>query len=119
MGAHAAVAVELGIPREIMNAILADISSAGIEEKLRVIFQFIGKLTLTPHDISQADADKVFAAGWDERALHDAIEVCALFNYMNRLVDGHGLQAEAASFQREGSMLKDGYTPIIDVLGLK
>ena len=44
--------------------------------------------------MSQEDADQVYAAGWDERALHDAIEVCALFNFMNRFVEGHGLIAK-------------------------
>jgi hypothetical protein len=40
----------------------------------------------------------VFAAGWDERALHDAVSVCALFNFMNRLVEGLGIQADVGYF---------------------
>ena len=40
----------------------------------------------------RGDADAVFAAGWDERALHDAVSVCALFCFMNRFVEGMGLQ---------------------------
>ena len=39
---------------------------------------------------AQADADAVFAAGWDERALHDAIAVTARMGFMQRLVEGHG-----------------------------
>jgi hypothetical protein len=32
----------------------------------------------------------VFAAGWDERALHDAIAVTARAAFMQRLVEGRG-----------------------------
>ena len=49
------------------------------------------KLTLTPSRIGLADAAAVFSAGWDEQALFDAISVCALFNFMNRIVDGSGI----------------------------
>ncbi|MEE8332809.1 MAG: peroxidase, partial [Alphaproteobacteria bacterium] len=41
--------------------------------------------------ISKSDADAVFAAGWDEQSLHEAICVCARFSMMNRLTLGHGL----------------------------
>jgi hypothetical protein len=43
----------------------------------------------------------VFAAGWDEAALHSAA-VCCLFNFMNRLVEGHGIEADRASFTERG-----------------
>jgi len=46
--------------------------------------------------MTEADAAPVYAAGWDERALYDAIVVCALFNFMNRLVDGCGIVADEA-----------------------
>ncbi len=40
--------------------------------------------------MSQADAEAVFEAGWDEQALHDAISVTARAAFMQRLVEGHG-----------------------------
>jgi len=40
-----------------------------------------------------SSAQAVLDAGWDERALHDAVAVCALFNFMNRFVDGLGVTA--------------------------
>ena len=55
---------------------------------------------MTPTRMTQADA--VFAAGWDEAALHSAIAVCCVFNFMNRLVDGHGIEADRASFTERG-----------------
>ena len=62
----------------------------------------VRKLALTPGDMCQADADAVFAAGWDERALHDAIAVTARAAFMQRIVEGHGftpLPREAAAKQ--------------------
>jgi len=63
---------------------------------------FVKKLTLTPTRMTQADAERWFAAGWDEAALHSAIAVCCLFNFMNRLVDAHGIEADRASFTERG-----------------
>src|SRR5262249_61623663 len=63
---------------------------------------FVKKLTLTSTRMTRADADAVFGAGWDEAALHSAIAVCCLFNFMNRLVDGHGIEAGRAGFAERG-----------------
>ena len=57
-----------------------------------------------------ADAREVFEAGWDERALHDAISVAALFNFMNRYVEGHGLALEDSDLAARGEgLMRDGY----------
>ena len=101
-----------------MDALIAGLDSAGIDKKIRPVFEYIRKLTLTPAQMTQEDADRVFAAGWDERALHDAVEVCALFNFMNRYVEGHGLAAVQGQFRMEGKMLRGGYLPILKALGL-
>jgi hypothetical protein len=50
----------------------------------------VRKLIENPDKLSQADADAVFEAGWDERALHDAIAVTARAAFMQRLVQGFG-----------------------------
>ena len=85
----------------VSEAIL-DLATAPIDSKLRPILAFVKKLTLTSTRMTQADADAVFAVGWDEAALHSAIAVCCLFNFMNRLVDGHGIEADRASFAERG-----------------
>src|SRR5262249_9695944 len=81
---------------------IQDLATAPIDSKLRPILAFVKKLTLTSTRMTQADADAVFAVGWDEAALHSAIAVCCLFNFMNRLVDGHGIEADRASFAERG-----------------
>ena len=106
------------MPQETIDSLLAGLDTADISEKLRPVLAFIGKLTLTPSHMTREDADKVFAAGWEERALHDAIEVCALFNFMNRYVEGHGLAVVPGQFKQEGKTLRGGYLPILSALGL-
>ena len=61
--------------------------------------------------IGQDDADAVFAAGWDEKALHDAIAVTARMNFMCRLVQGYGFTPMSPEKARENaeSRKKLGY----------
>ena len=61
-----------------------------MEARLKALLAFVRKLALTPTDMSQADADAVFEAGWNEQALHDAIAITARAAFMQRLVEGHG-----------------------------
>jgi uncharacterized peroxidase-related enzyme len=97
-GGHRAAAELFGIAPQTIDGLIQDLATAPIDSKLRPILAFVKKLTLTSTRMTQADADAVFAAGWDEAALHSAIAVCCLFNFMNRLVDGHGIEADRASF---------------------
>jgi alkylhydroperoxidase family enzyme len=101
-GGHRAAAELFGIAPETIDGLIQDLATAPIDSKLRSIFAFVKKLTLTPTRVTQADAETVFAAGWDEAALHSAIAVCCVFNFMNRLVEGHGIAADQASFTERG-----------------
>ena len=40
------------------------------------------------------DADALRAHGWDDAAIHDAIQVIAYFNYINRVAEGVGIGPE-------------------------
>jgi len=102
MNGHAAVAAELGVDDKLLDAALEDLDAAeGIDEKLKPILRFVKKLTLEPYKIVQRDADAVYDAGWSEMALSDAICVCAHFNMVNRLVDGHGINLYELWHNRE------------------
>ncbi len=41
------------------------------------------------------NVQRVRDAGWDDRAIHDATQVVAFFNYINRVADGLGVDPEA------------------------
>ena len=119
-GAHSAVAKLFGVPEQLMTDMLDDLDNANIDEKLRPVLAYLQKLTLTPTRMVQADADAVFAAGWSEQALYDAVNVCCLYNFMNRFVEGLGLTPVPEQFDFEGKMIVDGgYTGMVDAFGIK
>lgn len=108
---HCAAAEEWGIESGLIDKLVADLSTAPIDDKFKPLLAFVRKLTLTPSAMSQADADAVFAAGWDEKALHDAIAVTARMNFMNRLVEGFGFVQTDPARARENAARrrKHGY----------
>jgi uncharacterized peroxidase-related enzyme len=116
-GVHTATAEACGIAEGAVPAAVADLDTAPVPENLRPVLRYVGKLTRSPAAISRADADEVFAAGWDEHALHSAVMVCALFNFMNRMVEGHGITAGPEYYATSGTRLKDvGYAGLSRLL---
>ncbi len=107
---HSEAAIAFGIDRAVFEPLMEDVETAPLDDKLKPVFRFLKKLTLTPSRMVQADADAVFAAGWDEKALQDAIMVCCVYAFMNRFVDGHGLPADPAMFKERGRRhMEHGY----------
>ena len=116
-GVHAETASQFGVPEESLRKMLFDLSDVQIEERMRVLLDYLRRLTLAPHQLVQADADAVFAAGWSERALHDAILTTCLFSFMNRLLDGHGCTGSTQVYKERGQGLaRDGYAPLLRFL---
>ena len=88
---HASVAGAFGVAPDLFQALLSDIDSAAVEERIKPILRYVRKLTLSPARMTEADAEAVYEAGWGDEALYSTILVTALFNFYNRLVDGVGL----------------------------
>lgn len=110
-GVHTVTAEVCGIEVGAVPAAVADLDTAPVDERMRPVLRYVEKLTRTPSAIGRADAEAVLAAGWDERALHYAVMVCALFNFMNRMVEGHGITAGPEYFARSGVRLNElGYS---------
>ena len=90
-GEHEAVAERFGVEAGTLTALLADIESAPVSDELRVTFRFLHKLTLQPGRMTAADADTIYAAGWEDPALYHLASICALFSFDNRLIQGVGI----------------------------
>lgn len=109
-GVHSQTAHAFGIEEGLFDKLMEDADSAPVAEKMKPVLTFVKKLTLSPSRMVQADADAVFDAGWDEDALHDAVMVCALFNFMNRVVEGHGILLGPEELKKRGLMIREqGY----------
>ncbi len=88
---HSRVAVNLGTDEGVFAPLKENIDTAPVPDKMKPLLRFVKIITLTPSSITKEDADAVFAAGWDEQSLHEALCVAARFAMMNRLTMGHGL----------------------------
>lgn len=90
-GAHSIIAESFGIEPALLEGLMNGIEDAPVDAELKPLLAYVKKLTQHPSKLTDADAQAVYDAGWSEQALHDAITVCALFNFMNRIVEGHGV----------------------------
>jgi uncharacterized peroxidase-related enzyme len=117
---HSQTAVALGIQTDAISQIFSGCDLEHLDERMRPVLAFVRKLTLSPGEITSADVDAIFAADWDDRALHDAVAICALFNLMNRLVNGLGVEASEAYTKLAGQRLADGgYAQLLGFLPTK
>jgi len=120
-GSHKAVAAVYGVDEELLERTINDLESSQISDKLLPIFLMARKLTREPSTVLLSDIDAIRDAGWSEDAIHDAIVICALFNFYNRLLDGHGIKGSPAKSAKGAQVLpKFGYkTPWIARFFLK
>ena len=52
------------------------------------------KLTQSPSSMTKADVDRLRDVGLSDRAITDATQVIAYFNYINRIAEGLGVDLE-------------------------
>jgi len=90
-GSHAIYARAFGIADGAIDELLEDIETASIDPKLKPLIAYVGKLNALPSRLTPTDSQAVFDAGWSQEALFEAIEVAGLFNHMNRVVEGGGV----------------------------
>jgi uncharacterized peroxidase-related enzyme len=100
-GAHRIIAETFGVEESVVRSALEDPSMEQVPVKMRPILAFVTRLTRAPSTIRAADRERVLLAGWSEEALYYAVLTCALFNAMNRIVDGMGILTSAAIQERQ------------------
>ncbi len=61
---------------------------------MRALCDFAARLTRAPATVSAADIQALRAHGLDDADIHDAIQVVAYFNYVNRVADAVGVEDE-------------------------
>lgn len=73
---------------------MGDYRQASLDEGDRAMLDFAIKLTLTPSGVMADDLEILRRHGFDDAAIHDIVQVTALFNYYDRLADGLGVDPE-------------------------
>jgi uncharacterized peroxidase-related enzyme len=61
---------------------------------MAALCRYARKLTLRPADMREDDLQPLRALGLDDRAIVDASQVVAYFNYVNRVAEGLGVERE-------------------------
>jgi uncharacterized peroxidase-related enzyme len=109
-GGHSETSILLGASRDVFDKLKVDIDTAPVDAKLRPLLRYAKKLNDTPERMTPADAEAVYAAGWSDDAIMQAIAMCCLANFMNRLVEGTGVHADPSKFAaRAKSAVERGY----------
>ena len=116
-GVHSVNAENFGVDPDLLTRMIDDLERSDLEAKWLPLMAYARTLTLSPSRLVAADAQAVFAAGWDEQAVHDAIAVVCLFNFMNRFADGHGIKGDTGVFAARGkALMEGGYDPLLETL---
>ena len=85
-----------------MDRCAHDYRTADLPAPVRALCDYAVKLTHTPTAVGAADVEVLRGHGWDDQAIHDAIQVIAYFNYINRVAEGVGIGPEPDWGQEEG-----------------
>lgn len=70
------------------------ISAPHLTEAERTLLIYADVLTLAPQSVNRTHIDALRAAGYDDRAIHDACTIIGYFAFVNRIADGLGVQLE-------------------------
>lgn len=73
---------------------MRDYTTAELADRERAMLDFAAKLTRTPGAMEEADVEALREAGFGDAAIHDVVQVAALFNYYDRIADGLGIEPE-------------------------
>lgn len=77
---------------ERLERLLHSREAAGLTEADLGLCWYAEALTLNPGDITQEEIEHLRSLGFDDRAILDATQVIAYFNFVNRLVSALGVE---------------------------
>lgn len=77
-----------------MQACKREFREAALSAPDLAMLDFAVKLTRTPSEMTEDDVKKLREQGFDDMAIHDIVQITALFNYYDRLADGLGVDPE-------------------------
>ncbi|TFL17510.1 carboxymuconolactone decarboxylase family protein [Jannaschia formosa] len=90
--AHRDHAKAWGIPEELFGDLRIDLDHPELPARMKPVLAFVRRLTVDPAGTGPADAQAVYDAGFSEEGLFDVISVTALYNFMNRILEGAGIK---------------------------
>jgi uncharacterized peroxidase-related enzyme len=71
-----------------------DYRNADLDPRVRSLCDFAVRLTHQPASMDETQIEPLREQGWSDAAIHDAIQVIAYFNYINRVAEAVGIEGE-------------------------
>lgn len=78
-----------------MHQLSSDWRKADLSPADRALCALAEKLTQQPQDSTAEDIDQLRQHGFDDRGIHDAVQIIGFFNYINRVADALGVEPES------------------------
>lgn len=114
MSSHAAASRHLyGEEAATVDAVLNDMQTAPISEKLKALLHIAGKVQQGGRNVTEEDVAEARRQGATDRQIHDAVLIAASFSMFNRYVDGLATWAPTdpdAYAEMGRRMAENGYT---------
>jgi uncharacterized peroxidase-related enzyme len=79
---------------EQRQAVQSDYRTAGLSRRELALLNFAVKLTKSPAEMRKDDMDGLRGHGFTDEQLVDAVHCIGYFNFINRVLDGLGVDAE-------------------------
>lgn len=83
-----------GVDDTLKNQLVTDYKTANITDQDKLILEYAERITRDAASIDETYVIKLCSSGFDDRMLHDIVQVTSYFNYVNRLADGLGVELE-------------------------
>ena len=77
------------------RAVQDDYRAAGLPAREVSLLDYAVKLTKDPRGVSRADLDALRGVGYADEELVDAVQCIGYFNFINRVLDGLGVDPES------------------------
>jgi uncharacterized peroxidase-related enzyme len=79
---------------EQRQAIQDDYRTTGLSANEAALLDYTFKLTRNPREVTRADLDALRNLGYADEQLVDAVQYIGYFNFINRVLDGLGVDPE-------------------------
>ncbi len=80
---------------EMARAIQHDYQTAGLGKEEVALLDYAVKLTTSPSSMTEEDVQCLRSHGFTEEQIVDAVHCIGYFNFINRVLDGLGVDPEA------------------------
>jgi uncharacterized peroxidase-related enzyme len=87
---------------EQRQAVQEDYRKAGLTPREVALLDYAVKLTKQPSEVRRDDLDSLRSFGFNDEQLVDAVQCIGYFNFINRVLDGLGVDPEASMRYRIG-----------------